>query len=68
MYRNVDAELKRIGRSRKDLADHLDITQSTLSFKLNGKSIIPLGQALAIKSYLKTDMPLETLFAESRGA
>ncbi len=62
MYRNVDAELKRIGKNRGDLAAHLHITQSTLSFKLNGKSIIPLSQALEIKKFLGTDMPIETLF------
>lgn len=64
-YRNVDAELKRIGKTRGSLAEYLNINQSTLSFKLNGKSIITLAQALEVKKFLGTDMPLEELFKVS---
>lgn len=62
MFRNVDAELKRNGMTRGDLAKALGVRPSTMSLKLNGKSIIPLTQALKIKEILNTDLPLEQLF------
>ena len=66
MYRNVDAELKRNGMTRGELAVALNVAPSTLSFKLNGKTIITLGEAKRIKEILGTDMPLEVLFAQSQ--
>lgn len=63
MYKNVDAELKRNGMTRGELAVALNVAPSTLSFKLNGKSIITLDEAKRIKEILGVDMPLEVLFA-----
>lgn len=62
MYWNVDAEIKRNGINRGILANLLEISPSTMSMKLNGKSIITLAEAKKIKKVLNTNMPLEDLF------
>lgn len=62
MYNNLEAELKRKKVLRRDLAENLNLTISTVSLKLNGKAPITLEEALAIKHFLKVDIPLEKLF------
>ena len=66
MFRNVDAELKRKGMTRADLAAALGIRPSTLSFKMNGKSAVTLPEAVKIKEILAVNIPLEELFEETR--
>lgn len=66
MYRNVDAELKRKGMTRSDLAKKLKIAPSTLSLKLSGKSFVTLDEAKRIKEILEVDIPLEILFEQTR--
>lgn len=63
MYRNLNAELARKGIKRSDLAKELKVTPSTISQKLNGKTLITLQEAKRIKNVLGVDMELETLFA-----
>lgn len=63
MYKNLEAELKRKGMTKGDLARALNLTATTLSNKLNGKSIITLGEALQIKKLICVSMPVEELFA-----
>ena len=62
MFRNLDAELKRKGMTRGDLAKAMNITPSTMSMKLNGKSGLTLNEALRIKGILEVDIPIEQLF------
>lgn len=64
MYRNLEAELARKQVSRKELADKLGITPTTLSFKLNGKSELSLVECVEIKKLLGADEPIEYLFAQ----
>lgn len=66
MFKNVDAELKRNGMTRGDLANALRLAPSTMSLKLNGKSIITLEEAKKIKEILGVDIPLEVLFEKTR--
>ena len=66
MYRNVDAELKRKGMTRGDLAKKLKSAPSTLSLKFSGKSSITLDEAKRIKEILEVDIPLEILFEQTR--
>jgi plasmid maintenance system antidote protein VapI len=63
MYKNVEAELKRAGKTKGELARFLGIRPTTLSNKLNGKSIITLTQALSIKQFIGVEMALEELFS-----
>ena len=62
MYPNLNAELARLGMSRRELSRRMGRTASTLSLKLSGKAPITLAEAAKIKSILGTDLPLETLF------
>ena len=66
MYRNLDAEMKRIGLTRGNLAKEMSLAPSTMSLKLNGKSDITLREAVKIKRILNVDIPLETLFDENK--
>jgi transcriptional regulator with XRE-family HTH domain len=70
MYRNLEAELARKQISRKELAEKLGITATTLSFKLNGKSELSLAECVEIKRLLDTEEPIDYLFAqdEAQGA
>lgn len=64
MYRNLEAELARKQISRKEIAEKLGITATTLSFKLNGKSELSLAECVEIKRLLDTEEPLDYLFAQ----
>ncbi|NOW85348.1 transcriptional regulator with XRE-family HTH domain [Clostridium beijerinckii] len=68
MYNNLEAELRRRKIKRKDLADKLNLTISTVSLKLNGKAPITLHEAKLIKQILNVDIPLEDLFNPSQEA
>ena len=63
MYRNVKAEMVRMGMTAKMLATELDITMGTLSQKLNGKYPFTLNEAKKIKEILNSALPIEELFA-----
>ena len=62
MYPNLEAELKRRGVKRSDIADHIGCSISTISEKMQGKSDFSLQAAKKIKSFLGVDLPLEVLF------
>ncbi len=64
MYPNLEAELKRKGLKRIDLAQHLNMAQSTLADKMQGRSPFSVQNAVDIKKFLNLDMPLEELFEE----
>lgn len=66
MYGNLEAELKRRGITRGKLAKEMDLTPSTISLKLNGKSDISLKEAMRIKRIIGVDIPLEILFESYR--
>lgn len=62
MFRNVDAELKKAGLNRGQLAKKMKMRPSTMSLKLNEKTIVTLNEAKTIKKILKSKLPLEELF------
>lgn len=64
MYPNVRAEMARNNLILDDLSHELGLTIPTISMKLNGKSPLTFAEAKKIKTALKTEMPLEQLFAE----
>jgi len=65
MYPNFNAELARLGWTRGDLACKMNVTSSTISLKLNGKSPITLREAKELKKAINSDLPLEILFEEA---
>ena len=62
MYKNIEAEIARNDLTRKEIAETLGLSISTVSLKLNGKASITLNEAIKFKKLLKTNMPLEELF------
>lgn len=62
MYKNIEAEIARNDLTRKEIAETLGLSISTVSLKLNGKASITLNEAIKLKKLLKTNMPLEELF------
>lgn len=65
MYRELKAEIVRKGFSISSLAEAVGITQPSLSKKLNGSTKFTLDEVFAIKAALKSDMPIEELFARA---
>ena len=63
MYPNLEAELKRKNIKRTDIANHLGISVSTVSEKMQGNSDFTFGATVKIKQMLGVNIPLEELFA-----
>lgn len=64
MYPNLKGELAKKGFTLDPIATALGITVSTLSQKLNGKYRLTLDEAVKIKSFIGSELPLEILFSE----
>lgn len=62
MYKNLNAELARMGWTRKDLSKATNIRYQTLNEKMNGKSSFTLKEAFEIKRVMNIDMPLDQIF------
>ncbi|HRX59585.1 MAG TPA: helix-turn-helix transcriptional regulator [Eubacteriales bacterium] len=62
-YPNLEAELKRRGVTRLQIADDFGLSISTVSCRLTGKSQIPLTFAEDLKRRYSIEVPLEELFA-----
>lgn len=62
MYPNLNAELGRLGWSRKVLADKLEVRYATILDKLNGKYPLTYDECVRIKNLMGVDIPLEVLF------
>jgi transcriptional regulator with XRE-family HTH domain len=68
MYRNLEAEMKRKGISRKQFADLLGININTVSAKLTGKSPLLWNEVLLIADILfNGEFEPKYLFAKSAG-
>ena len=62
MYPNLNAELARIGMTKKELAAQMKKRYATILDKLNGKYPITYEECKQIKSCIQSDLPIETLF------
>lgn len=63
MYLNVKYAMLRKGWTLHDLAEATGIKYQTLSRMLNGKAVLTLAHAIAIKNALESDLTLEELFS-----
>lgn len=63
MFPNLEAEMARRKISRQQLAKVLECTPTTLSLKLNGKSIITLDECITIRDYIDKGLSIDYLFA-----
>ena len=52
MYNNLKAELTRYKISNTQIAERLDITEGTVSLKLNGKAVVRLNEAFLIQEMI----------------
>ncbi len=62
MYKNLEAELKRIDKSQKDLANLLDLHVSTISAKMNCHNDFLLKECKKIKTTWFPNLTLDYLF------
>lgn len=65
MYKNLEAELKRKGITRADVAEAVGINIATVSEKLTKENRLKLSEAMKIKDCFFPDLSLEYLFAEA---
>ena len=62
MFKNLEAELTRIGKNQKELSELLNIHQSTLSSKMNGHTEFILSECKKIKDCWFQNLTLDYLF------
>ena len=62
MYPNLEAEMARSKTTQAKIAELLNITPTTLSFKLNGKSTLSLKEGVKIRDAFFPDKSLDYLF------
>lgn len=63
MFPNLEAEMARSKITQLQMAEMLQVTPTTLSFKLNGKSSFSLKECVLIKQLMFPDKTLDYLFA-----
>lgn len=61
-YPLLEAQMLLSSCDRKSLAEALHVHYNTLCRKLRGEMPFTLDEALLIKAFLQTDLPLEELF------
>lgn len=62
MFPNLEAEMARSKITQAKLAEILNISPTTLSFKLNGKSTLSLKECVEIKKKVFPSKTLDYLF------
>lgn len=62
MFPNLEAEMARSKITQAKLADILDVTPTTMSFKLSGRSSLSLRECVEIKRKAFPDKTLDYLF------
>lgn len=68
MFPNLEAEMARRKITQAKLAEILEVTPTTLSFKLSGKSTLSLKECVKIKNTVFPDKTLDYLFqTEEKG-
>lgn len=65
MFPNLRAEITRHNLTMAEVAAALGLTATHFSLKMNGKFGFTLAEAIAIKHFLNTDLPIEVLFKET---
>lgn len=65
MYKELNAELARLGWDKKKLAEKAGINYSSLITKLRGETPLKLDEAISIKKAIGSTLPLEALFLHS---
>ena len=63
MFPNLEAEMARSKITQLQMAEMLQVTPTTLSFKLNGKSSLSLKECVLIILLMFPDKTVDYLFA-----
>lgn len=63
MYKNLRAEIVRLGLTNKEFAEKVGIKPSTFSTKIQGKVEFTLSEAMKIKNFVGSEMPIEYIFS-----
>lgn len=64
--KNLEAEMVRVGISRKEIADLIGCSYRTIHSRFNGESQWLYGECVSIRDALFPNMPLDYLFATDR--
>jgi predicted transcriptional regulator len=64
MFPNLNAEIARAGLTNAEVAKKANMSYSTFSLKMNGKSKFTFDETLRIKKAIGVDIPLEELFTK----
>lgn len=62
IYKNLEAEMKRSGITRNDIAEYLGISYSTIHSRFNGNTEWIYSECCKIRNYFFPDMELDYLF------
>jgi hypothetical protein len=65
MFPNLKAEMARLNITAKDIADKLERTESWVENRLQGKTGLPVIEAVAIKNHFFPDMTFEYLYSDT---
>ena len=65
MYPNLRAEMARHNVTMSQVAAALHVQLATLSRKMSGTNDFTLGEARAIKKFLRVDMTIDELFKKA---
>ena len=63
-FRNLRAVITLTGLSTDAICETLGMSRGTLSSRMMGKAEFTLDEAVKLKALLKSDLPLEELFAK----
>lgn len=62
MYRNLEAEMVKVGLSKRELAEMINMPYSTLADKLSGRTGLWLEEAILIRKTAFPNFSTEYLF------
>jgi hypothetical protein len=65
-YKNLKAEMARLGVTGRELSRRLGKDEGTISCKINGHRKFSLDEAFDVQAALKSELPLDILFARER--
>lgn len=65
-YLNFLAEMKRLGITQSQVAEHLDMSQSNLNAKLNGRVPFTVPEVVDIQQTFMPDATLDYLLVTSK--
>lgn len=65
MYPNLRAEIARKGMTVSELGQKIGMARTTIYDKYSGRTDFTLAEAVAVRTALNVDIPLDELFARA---